>query len=82
MGLLSALVGLPLAPVRGVIWVAEQVAEQAQQEMTDPDRIRRQLEDIDRARAEGALSAEEAEAMEDELMRRLLDAPRAAQWEV
>ncbi len=82
MGLLSALVGLPLAPVRGTVWVAERLAAQAQQEMTDPALIRRQLEEIDRARIDGTLADEEAEIMEDELMQRLLDSPRAARWEV
>lgn len=83
MGLIGLLVGLPLAPVRGTIWVAEQVMAQAQQELSDPARIRRQLEEIDQARTSGTISEEEAEAMEDELVRRLLDShPHTAQWEV
>ena len=30
MGLITGILGLPLAPVRGTIWVAEQVRQQAE----------------------------------------------------
>ena len=73
MGLLTGLLTLPLAPVRGTVWVAEQVMRQAEREFYDPASIRRQLEDVDRLRAEGALSDEEAEAIEDDLVQRLLE---------
>jgi chorismate mutase len=72
MGLLSALVGLPLAPLRGTVWVAEQVMRQAESELYDPARIRRQLEDVDLLRSKGELADDEAEAIEDELVQRLL----------
>jgi cytochrome c-type biogenesis protein CcmI len=72
MGILTGLLSLPLAPVRGTIWVAEQVMRQAERELYDPTLIRRQLEDVDRLRSEGAISDDEAEAMEDELVQRLL----------
>ena len=73
MGLLTGLLTLPLAPVRGTIWVAEQVLRQAEHEYYDPERIRQQLEEVDRARAEGALSEQEATALEDELVARLVE---------
>ena len=73
MGLLTGLLSLPLAPVRGTVWVAEQVMRQAEREFYDPVGIRRQLEDVDRLRAEGALSDDEAEAIEDQLVQRLLE---------
>ena len=44
----------------------------AEKEFYDPARIRAQLEDVDRRRAEGSLSEEEAAAWEDELVQRLL----------
>jgi chorismate mutase len=72
MGLLSALLGLPLAPLRGTVWVAEQVMRQAERELYDPARIRRQLEDVDLLRSKGELADDEAEAIEDELVQRLL----------
>lgn len=72
MGLITGLLGLPVAPLRGTIWVAEQVLQQAEEEFYDPARIKAQLEDVDRARAAGELSEDEATALEDELVERLL----------
>lgn len=72
MGLVSGLLTLPLAPVRGVVWVAERVRDQAEQQMYDPAAVRRQLAEVERARAAGELSEEEAAALEDELLRRLI----------
>jgi chorismate mutase len=72
MGLITGILGLPLAPLRGTIWVAEQVLEQAEEEFYDPARIKAQLEDVDRARAAGELSEDEATAIEDELVERLM----------
>jgi chorismate mutase len=83
MGLLTGLLTLPLAPVRGTVWLAEQIMAQAERELYDPARIRRQLEDVDRLRSEGALSDDEAEALEDELVERLLlSQSRATEREV
>jgi chorismate mutase len=73
MGLISGLLGLPFAPVRGAVWVAEQVLEQAEQEYYDPGRIRAMMEEVDRLRANGELTDEEAVAREDELVERLLE---------
>jgi chorismate mutase len=72
MGLITGLLGLPVAPLRGTIWVAEQVLQQAEEEFYDPARIKAQLEDVDRARAAGELTDDEATALEDELVERLL----------
>ena len=82
MGLFTGLLTLPLAPVRGTVWVAQQVMAQAERELYAPATIRRQLEEVDRLRAEGALSDEEAERMEDDLVQRLLSGQaRVAGWE-
>jgi hypothetical protein len=72
VGLITGLLTLPLAPVRGTVWVAEQVLEQAEEEFYDPAKIRRQLEQVDRLRETGELSEEEATAREDELVERLM----------
>ena len=71
MGLLTGLLGLPLAPLRGTLAAAEQIRRQAEAEFYDPATIRAQLEDVDRRRAEGELNDEEATAWEDELVERL-----------
>lgn len=72
MGLITGILGLPLAPLRGTVAVAEQIRRQAEEEFYDPVRIRRQLEEVARQRASGELSDEEADAWEDELVGRLM----------
>jgi chorismate mutase len=72
MGLLTGLLGLPLAPMRGVVWLAEQIRQQAEDQYYDPARIRAQLESIDEARRSGELSDEECAELENELLQRLM----------
>ncbi|OLS98463.1 gas vesicle protein [Pseudonocardia sp. CNS-004] len=72
MGLLTGLLGLPLAPVRGVLWVAEQVRDQAEEQYYDPARIRAHLDRVDEARRAGELSEAEATELENELLQRLM----------
>ncbi|MFC8722820.1 gas vesicle protein GvpG [Kitasatospora sp. NPDC057198] len=72
MGLITGLFTLPLAPVRGVVWVAERLHEQAWHELNDPAAVRRQLMDVQAAREAGTIDEQEAERREAELVRRLL----------
>ena len=72
MGLLTGLLGLPLAPVRGVLWIAEQIRDQAEEQYYDPARIRAHLERVDEARRSGEISEEEAAELENELLQRLM----------
>ena len=72
MGLVTGLLGLPLLPVRGVAWLAEQILEQAEEQFYDPARIRAQLEQVDEARRSGELSEEECVEIENELLQRLM----------
>ena len=72
MGLLTGLLGLPLAPVRGVVWLAEQIRDHAEEKFYDPVRIRAQLERVDEARRAGDISEEEAADLENELLQRLM----------
>lgn len=76
MGLFSTIIGAPLAPLRGTVWVAEQVLEAAENQHYDPGTIRRGLEEIADAREAGVLSESEADQMERELVRRLLESTR------
>lgn len=79
MGLITGILGLPVAPLRGVIAAAEQVRRQAEEEFYDPVVIRHQLEEVQRLREEGSLTEEEAIMWEDELIERLMvarDRPR------
>jgi len=82
MGLIKGLLGLPTAPLRGVVAAAEQVRQHAEEVFYDPVAIRQQLEEVERQRAEGILSDAEATMWEDELVERLLvarDRPRREQ---
>ena len=72
MGLLTGILTLPLAPVRGVAAVAEQVRRQAEEVYYDPATIRAELERVDGMRANGELTDAEATDREDELIDRLL----------
>jgi hypothetical protein len=71
VGLVTGLLTLPLAPVRGTMWIAERVLEQAERELRDPDLIERQLLAADEAHERGELSDEEHERLEEELLARL-----------
>ena len=57
MGLISALLTLPLAPVRGTVWIAERVEEQAESELYDESAIRAGLLELEVARETGARRA-------------------------
>ena len=72
MGLLTGLLTLPLAPVRGTLWIAERLLDEAERELNDPANIERALLDAEASFERGELSAEEYEAIEDELMLRLM----------
>ncbi|TCO51301.1 gas vesicle protein GvpG [Kribbella antiqua] len=82
MGLITNLLTLPLAPVRATVALAEQIRRQAESEYYDPARIRLQLEQIEALRENGTLSPDDAAAMEEELIARLLVANDRRQGEV
>ena len=71
MGLLSAIVLLPLAPVRGTVWIAEQLAAEAERELRNETSLRRRLAEAERQFEVGNLTIEEYESIEDELLERL-----------
>lgn len=73
MGLFSALVTLPLAPVRGVAWVTGQVADEVERQMYDPSRLRAELLRLELDHDEGLVGDEEYERRSDELLERLSD---------
>jgi hypothetical protein len=73
MGLITGILGLPLAPLRGTVLVAEQVLKQAEEQYYDPATIRRRLDEVERARQAGTMTDDEATQLEDELVDRLLE---------
>ncbi|TDD71038.1 gas vesicle protein [Jiangella aurantiaca] len=72
MGLLTGLVTWPLAPVRGVVALARLIGPEAERQYRDPVAVRRALDQVEQDRTAGRISEEEAAAMEDELIGRLL----------
>jgi chorismate mutase len=73
MGLFTALLTLPLAPVRGTVWIAEKVQEQAELELYDESTIQQQLAELAAARENGTYDEDEIERAEDMLIERLLE---------
>jgi gas vesicle protein GvpG len=71
MGLFSALLTLPLAPVRGVAWVTEQVADEVERQAYDPARVRAELLRLELDRDSGLIGEREYERRADELLERL-----------
>jgi hypothetical protein len=51
---------LPLLPVRGVIRLATLIQGEAEREMVNPVKVRRELEQVEHARAAGQISDEQA----------------------
>jgi hypothetical protein len=76
MGFLTGLLLLPLAPLRGTIWVAERLTEVAERELDDEAAFRRLLVEAEIDFESGELSEAEYEQVEDELLE-LLDLARA-----
>ena len=74
MGLISGLLLLPLAPVRGTVWIAEKIYDQAASEFYDERTIRAQLIEIDAARQAGEIDEQTAAEAEDILLERLIAA--------
>ncbi len=62
---------MPLAPVRGTTWVAEQIAEEAERRLYDEENIKRELLQLEIEADEGLLGEKERAAKEDELLDRL-----------
>ncbi|MFQ3661772.1 MAG: gas vesicle protein GvpG [Chloroflexaceae bacterium] len=72
MSTLGSLLAFPLTgPLRGLLWLAGQLHEQAQRELCDPERIRQQLTELELQLDLGQISEEEYEAAETALLDQL-----------
>jgi hypothetical protein len=67
MGLLTMPFGLPLRPLQGVIKLGQVIQEQAERELYDPARVRRELEEAQARRDRGEISDDELAQTEDQL---------------
>jgi cytochrome c-type biogenesis protein CcmI len=72
MGLITGIVTLPLAPVRGAAWIGEQVRQEAERQWRDPAALQEALADVQARREAGLIDDAEADRLEDELIERLL----------
>ncbi|MFI9076579.1 gas vesicle protein GvpG [Streptomyces sioyaensis] len=71
MGLLTNILTLPLAPVRGTVWVLDQVLLTAEREYYDPEPVREELRHMERQLLDGSMTPEEFDRREDDLLDRL-----------
>lgn len=73
MGLITGLLTLPLAPVRGVVWLAQIIQAEAEQlaELDEPSIIAA-LQQLELARETGEFTEEEIEEAENALVERLM----------
>jgi hypothetical protein len=73
MGLFTALLTLPLAPVRGTVWIAEKLEEQAERELMDESHIHAALMEIQAVREAGTTDEADLERVEDALIEQLME---------
>lgn len=72
MGLLIKLLTLPvMGPIEGVVWIAKKVAEQADKELYDEEKVRGQLIELELRYDLGEINEEEYLAAEEILLGRL-----------
>lgn len=74
MGIVSKLLMAPLAPVAGVVWLAEQLEQQARDLYYSPQAIAAELRELQIMREQGAMSEDELDAAEAALLARLEEA--------
>jgi hypothetical protein len=68
----TVLLTLLLAPVRGVVRLAELLQDEAERQLHDPALIRRRLAEVDAAWQAGEITAGQRDAWQDELVARLV----------
>ncbi|MBT2394860.1 gas vesicle protein GvpG [Streptomyces sp. ISL-100] len=71
MGQVTQILTLPLAPVRGVGWVMQQVVRAAEEEFYDPGPVLQELAELEHALEAGEIDEETFDRREDELLERL-----------
>ncbi|MEM1125594.1 MAG: gas vesicle protein GvpG [Bacteroidota bacterium] len=77
MGFFTTLLTFPVSgPLHGVRWIAQHMAEQAEQEFYDPAVIKEQLRALEYSYELGEVDDDTFDALEDALMERL-EASRA-----
>ncbi|MFF8095165.1 gas vesicle protein GvpG [Streptomyces sp. NPDC016675] len=68
MGIVSGLLLLPLAPVRGTAWIADHLLREARRQANDPRLVQARLAALNRSLDEGAIDEAAFEREEDRLL--------------
>ncbi|MFJ4283261.1 gas vesicle protein GvpG [Streptomyces massasporeus] len=76
MGLISEVLLLPFAPVRGSTWAVRQVLQEAERIYYDPATVRAELGRLEEQLEAGEITEEEFDRLEDDLLDRLEIASR------
>ncbi|MFF6779639.1 gas vesicle protein GvpG [Streptomyces sp. NPDC012510] len=71
MGLITEVLLLPFAPVRGSLWTVRQVLTEAERQYYDPAAVRADLARLEQRLDAGEIDEEEFDRLEDELLDRL-----------
>jgi hypothetical protein len=84
MSLLTLPFKLPVLPVqgvvlplRGVLNLTQAIGEEAERQLADPARLRRQLESIEQAEQAGEITGEEADELQREVVTAYIQARQA-----
>ena len=75
MDLFTLTVGLPFAPLKGLLAVARLLQEEADRELYDPAAARRELAEIEAQRNAEAIPADQAQQAQQAVVNRLLRRP-------
>lgn len=78
VGLLTGLLTLPLAPVRGVAWIADTLVRAAEDEFYDRERLLDELRELAGRLDSGEITAAEFDQQENLLLDRLQQAAARA----
>jgi len=71
MGLFRTLALLPLAPVEGVIWCVDKIAQEAERQLSDETSLRAELAEASAAYDRGEIDAATYDAIEEDLLRQM-----------
>jgi hypothetical protein len=80
MGLFTGLLTLPLAPLRGTVWIAEQLTAEAERELREAQSPRRRLLEAERQLELGLLSVDEYEVIEHDALEQLEHEGKWQEW--
>jgi hypothetical protein len=78
MDLVTLPLRLPFLPVQALIRLGELIADEAERQLRDPARVRRELEEAQRRHADGEISDQELARIEEESTAALIGPPAGA----